>query len=238
MAIQLPGIEDRTLVIGRTGSGKTIAGLFLLSRMPVDQMPWVIINYKKDKNINAIPYAHFIEVGQVPTEPGVYIVQPLPSQDDEMSAYLMAIWDAENIGVFVDEGVMLARNDALDNILIQGRSKQIPVIILSQRPVGISRFAFTESQYMMIFPNQDRRERKVIGEFTPLEDKTDLDDYLLPRYHFYYYDVNDNKITPSKPVPNLDAILNVFASKLKPADELNADQPAAPIPQGIKFVEL
>lgn len=205
--------------------------------MPIDESPWVVIDYKRDVNIARIPYAHFVDVGFIPREPGVYVVQPLPNQEQEITDYLMQIWDTEGIGLYIDEGVMLARNDALDNILIQGRSKQIPVIMLTQRPVGISRFAFTEAQYMFIFPNQDKRERKVIGEFTPLGDNRDLDDYLLPRFHFYHYDVLENKITATKPVPNIDAILKTFAEKLRPEDDLN-ETPAQVNPPSLKFVAL
>jgi hypothetical protein len=200
-------------------------------------MPWIVVDYKRDKSIAEIPYAHFIDIGYIPTQPGVYIVQPLPNQEEAMTDYLMQIWDTEGIGLYIDEGVMLARNDALDNILIQGRSKQIPVIVLTQRPVGISRYAFTEAQYIFIFPNQDKRERKIISEFTPLVDKQELDDYLLPRFHFYYYDVIANKVVASKPVPNLPVILATFAKKLQQDDEMNEPEPEK-VAEGIKFIEL
>jgi hypothetical protein len=230
----IPGIEDRTLIIGRTGSGKTYFGLWLLSEMPIDEMPWLVIDYKRDKSIARIPYIQPIEVGVVPTNPGVYVVRPFPTQDEEMSDYLMQIWDTEGIGLYIDEGVMLARNDALDAILIQGRSKQIPVIMLSQRPVGISRFAFSESQYFVVFPNHDKRERKTIAEFTPIFAKmSDLDDILLPRFHSYHYDVVTNKVTKLSPVPDLDVILKTFERKLKPPEPLEK------VPDNtIKFVAL
>lgn len=233
-AVILPGVEDRTLVLGRTGSGKTYFGLWLLSQMPVDQMPWVVIDYKREKSIAGIPYAQYVELGYIPTAPGVYIVQPFPTQDAEVSDYLMTIWDTEGIGLYIDEGVMLARNDALDTILIQGRSKQIPVIMLSQRPVGISRFAFSESQFFVVFPNHDRRERKTISEFTPIfNNVVDVEDILLPPYHSYYYDVIGRKVVKLGPVPDMKAIYKTFETKLKPPEPLEK------IPDGkIRFVPL
>src|ERR1700733_9211004 len=196
-SITLPGVEDRTLIIGRTGSGKTWFGLWLLSKMPIDSMRWFIVCFY-----------------------GVFVVRPFPTQETEMEEYFMQIWDAEGIGLYIDEGVMVANNAALDAILIQGRSKQIPVIMLSQRPVGISRFAFSESQYFVVFPNHDKRERKTISEFTPIfPTSASLDEIMLPRYHSYYYEVTGNRVTKLAPVPDITTILATFERKLRPSPE-------------------
>jgi hypothetical protein len=232
--MELPGTEDRTVIIGRTGSGKTYAGLWMLAQMPIDEMPWIAIDYKRDKSIALIPYARYIDVGKLPEEPGVYIVQPMHNEDIE--DYLMSIWEREHIGLYIDEGVMLSGSNALDTILVQGRSKHIPVIVLSQRPVGISRWVFSESQYMMIFPNHDRRERKTIAEFAPLFQGRNAEDDLLPMYHSYYFDVKAQKTEILKPVPPIAVTLKIFADKLKPEDEINAPAPVrAP---GVRYVEI
>jgi DNA helicase HerA-like ATPase len=219
-AITLPGIEDRTLIIGRTGSGKTYAGVWLLSQMPIEDMPWIVFDFKGDKSIARIPFAQVIDLNTIPTVPGVYIVRPLPGDDDKLQSYLQQIWDTEGIGLYIDEAFQLAKNTALDAILIQGRSKNIPVIMLTQRPVGISRFAFSESQFLMVFPNHDKRERKTISEFTPLFQSGDLEEHLLPRFHSYWYDVIGNTVTPLKPVPKLESIIKVFDAKLRPPEPL------------------
>ncbi len=223
----LPGPDDRTLIIGRTGSGKTQFGLWLLAQVHDTEDRTIIIDYKREHNIAQIPYAQYMSVdAQLPREPGVYIVQPFPTQDAEVSDLLMRIWDEENIRLYIDEGVMLARNDALDTILIQGRSKNIPVIMLTQRPVGISRFAFSESQLFVVFPSHDRRERKIISEFTPLfTNREDMGDVLLPAYHSYYYNVVTRELHTLKPVPMMDQILAQFAVKLRPPEPLEQPGP-------------
>lgn len=221
-AMILPGPEDRTLIIGRTGSGKTVFGVWLLSRVYHAGDTWIIIDYKRERQIAQIPYIKYIGMDKLPSEPGIYVVQPFPTQTVEVSDFLMKIWEHENIGLYIDEGVMLANNDALDTILIQGRSKQIPIIMLSQRPVGISRFAFSESQFFVVFPNHDKRERKTISEFTPLFTNNEtLDDILLPPYHSYYYDVVNRQTHKLKPVPTLDIIFKTFEEKLKPEEILD-----------------
>jgi hypothetical protein len=228
------------LIVGRTGSGKTFMGLYILSEMPIDEMPWIIIDYKGDSSIAQIPFAHQISLGEIPVVPGVYIVRPLHTQDEEIDTFLMEVWRRENIGLYIDEGVMLAKSDALDTILIQGRSKNIPVIMLTQRPVGISRFAFSESQYFVIFPNHDKREQKTISEIAPLFQDRNSDDANLPQYHSHYYDVIQRKLERLSPVPPLKTIMKTFYRKLKPEDQINQQQRTpspAPI-QGVRYVEL
>lgn len=219
MNINLPSPEDRTIIIGRTGSGKTQFGLWLLSEMNYDEMPWIIIDYKGDPSIRAIPYAQSIAVGEIPSEPGIYVARPMHTQSQEMEDYLYAIWQYENVGLYVDEGVMLSKNAALDTILIQGRSKRIPVIVLSQRPVGISRFAFSEAQFIVVFPSHDKREQKIVSEFAPLFQEKDSGDELIPTYHSWYYDVKNRSLKALRPVPSLDRIMQTFDDRLAPEDD-------------------
>jgi hypothetical protein len=216
--MELPSERDRTVVIGRTGSGKTVFGLWLLSKMDLQSQPWIVIDYKGDENIAGIPYIQEIPVGYIPTEPGLYVVRPMYDDDESMNDYLYAIWDTGNVGLFVDEGAMLSKSAALNTILIQGRSKRIPVIVLTQRPVGISRYAFSESQYIVVFPNHDKREQKTVGEFTPIFQDRNNTDADIPPFHFYYYDVRGQKLTRAKPVPNMREIYRNFELQLEPED--------------------
>lgn len=227
--MNLPSTEDRTLIVGRTGSGKTYAGLWLLSEMPIDTMPWVIIDYKGDKNIAQIPFAHPITIKEIPVMPGVYILRPIHTQVEEMEAFLTEVWRRENIGLYIDEGFMLAKSNALDVLLIQGRSKHTPIIMLTQRPVDISRYAFSESQHFILFPNHDKREQKTVSEFMPLFQTRNSGDHLIPEYHFYYYQISKPSAERMKPVPSLDHIMQTFYDKLEPEDNIN-DEPITPAP--------
>lgn len=241
--IRLPGYEDRTLIIGRTGSGKTVFGAWLLSEVHQETDRTIIIDYKREKQISMIPYAQYINVGVIPKQPGVYIVRPLITQTKEMEDYLTAIWDEENVRLFIDEGTNLSHSDALDIILTQGRSKNIPVIMLTQRPVGISRYAFSESQIFVVFPSHDRRERKTVSEFTPLFQtetgrQLKLSEIKLPRFHSYYYDVYDfdnDEGTPLAPVPSIPVIMETFEEKLRPPE---LAEPIAPQSLEVRAVPL
>lgn len=216
--VRLPGISDRTVLIGGTGSGKTVAGLWHLSRQPIDAMPWLVIDYKHDNNINSIPFAQHVPVG-APLLNGVYIIHPMLHEKDAVEAYLWDIWNQEQTGIMVDEGFMLKESEAFNTILMQGRSKHIPVIALTQRPVFVSRFFFSEASFVQVFRVVDKRDRKTIAEFTPIFGDKETSNETLPPFYSYYYDVSAHKLVTLKPVPPMPVINATFQDKLKPVIE-------------------
>lgn len=215
--MRLPSIEDRTIVIGRTGSGKTYFGLWLLSEMPIEDMPWIVFDFKRDVNIMEIPYHQEIPIGYIPTMPGVYVVRPMPT--DDLTDYLYAIWNETGIGLFIDEAMMLSRNSGMMAILIQGRSKHIPVIACTQRPVGVASEYFTEASFFDVFPTHDKREQKRISEFTTLFQNKDIDYVNIREFNSWWFDVKSRKLERLSPVPPMNKILQTFRVKLQPETE-------------------
>lgn len=207
---RLPGSRDRLMVLGRTGSGKSHFAAWVLSHANWNRVPWIIIDYKFDPLIKQIPQLEEIRLeGKLPKHPGVYVVHPRPDQEAEVEALLWKLWEKERVGLWVDEGHILPDGGSLQALLSQGRSKSIPVILLSQRPVWLNRFALSESGYFSVFSMNDRRDRKTIESFLPgisLEEK-------LPVRHSYYYDVSNDRAFLMKPVPGKDDILNRFVDR-------------------------
>jgi hypothetical protein len=194
--MRIPEESNRIAIVGATGSGKTQAALWQLSMRDIDTRPWIIFNWKNDSSIDNIPYAQNIELDEVPIKPGVYIAHPRPDEDTE--PLLWQIWERGGIGVYVDEGYMVGdRNAPFRAILTQGRSKQIPVIVLS------------ESEFFQIFRLQHNKDRKSVQEFVskPIDKR-------LPEFHSYYYDVSRDSVTVLKPVPSIDTIYATFERKL------------------------
>lgn len=210
--MKLPGANDRSMIVGATGSGKTVFGLWLLSEQDFTKRPWIIYDFKGDELINKIPATGYIDVTQpIPTKPGLYICSPLPDEQDMVSEQMMNIWRNENTGIFVDEGFMVGRtNRGFRACLTQGRSKKIPMITCSQRPVWLDRFAFSESGFFVIFRLQDKDDLKNVNKFIPhtLGDR-------LPKYHSYYYDVGSDELAILEPVPDGPAILDSLDVKLR-----------------------
>src|SRR3954470_23070578 len=98
-----PGLTHRTAVLGRTGSGKTQAATWLLSHADFTRQPWVIVDYKRDPLLAAIPHVRKIDYDTVPTEPGVYLLQPMPHDAEKMEQWLWKVWAHGRIGLYFDE---------------------------------------------------------------------------------------------------------------------------------------
>jgi DNA helicase HerA-like ATPase len=221
---RLPRTDEHTAILGCTGSGKTTLAGWTLSKSPFDRMPYILIDYKNDELIASINRIKEIGLHEnVPEQPGLYVVRPLPSEIEEMEKWLWKVWGRGHTGLYIDEAYLLPNKEAIKNILAQGRSLRIPVIAASQRPVDVPRSIFTEASHIAVFRLNDDRDRKTVREFTP-------DGMLsengrprrLPDYHSFWYSVKDHKADdPSpyhilSPVPTSDKIVDYINDRLAP----------------------
>ena len=198
----VPG--KRLAVVGRTGSGKTQAAVFFLGQQDFDAMPWIIIDFKRDGLIREINPKEIKITDRIPDKPGLYVVRPGVNEKDGVEDFLWNVWRHENVGIFLDEGYMIGDSEAFRALLTQGRSKNIPMIVLSQRPVWLSRFVWSESDYFVVFRLTANDDKKTIRGYFPLPDET------LPAFHSYFYDVAADKTLLLKPVPDRDKIISKF----------------------------
>ena len=210
----MPNDTHRISIVGRTGSGKTIAALWHLSMRRWDKRPWIIFDYKGDKNIAMIPSLEEIDITKSPPKKaGLYVVRPLPTDEDVEAqiAFLWKVWKNEKTGIYIDEGYMVGKNNpAFRAILTQGRSKEIPAIILSQRPLWLDRFVWSEADYFQVFHLNTEDDRKTIARYLPVKS---ID--RLPEYHSYYYDVGADAIVTLRPVPDRDIIITAIGDRLR-----------------------
>lgn len=211
--VNFPGDTDRLAILGRTGSGKTQAAVFHLSRAGFDYMPWVVIDYKNDALINRIDRAEVIDFDTVPDQPGIYILKVRPGQEELVSDWFRRAWEMEDIGIYVDEGYLIDSRDMWFNAcLTQGRSKHIPMIVLSQRPVWLSRYVFSEASYFQVFDLSHTKDMDKVREYVR-DDEGQLDQPLVD-YHSYYYDVVRRRLDTLGPAPNENDILRAINAKL------------------------
>lgn len=220
MSPRLPDDTQRANIVGRTGSGKTIAGLDLLSRSNITEKPWIVYDFKGDEWIGRIPYAEVITLDYLPKDPGVYIVRPLPMVDnDAVEKQMWAIWGRGNIGVYIDEGYMVQRsNKAFQALLTQGRSKRIPMIYLTQRPKMLpTSFMISEADFHRVYELTDENDHERVAEYIKQRD-LEMDPSGLPRYHSYYYDVSKGELTVLRPASDPETIMRRFEARLKPPE--------------------
>jgi hypothetical protein len=214
---RFPGNSHRTTVIGRTGTGKTLFGYWLLANAPFDTQPYIIVDFKHDRLIGQSDRIREIGLHEkLPKEPGVYVVRPHPVEDEsEMENWLWKVWQHENIGLWIDEGYSLPTNSrAFQGILVQGRSKRIPVITLTQRPKWLSRFVFSEADFYAYFTLNDEDDVKRVQQMIGRK-SIDLSSDT-PRFHSRWYDVSENKVFLMKPVPKEDRLVEMLDARLKP----------------------
>ena len=106
---------------------------------------------------------------------------------------------------------MLKNSKAIEAIYIQGRSKEVPVITLTQRPNWLSRFAFSEAEFFQVFRLNDDRDKDTVYNFAKLDLET-----TLPKHHSRWYDVESEVSAVFAPVPPKAEILATFKRRIKP----------------------
>lgn len=195
-------------------------GIWLLStRKTLDwkNKPVTIMDFKGDEliaEIEELGGAREIDITEKPPKkPGLYVIRPdpimTPADMRVVDEYLLNLWRNEDHGLFIDEGYELAKSKGFVRILTQGRSKNIPCIMLLQRPVWAPRFCFTEAQYYALLNLTDERDTKTVQSFV----NTDIGQHRLP-YHALWYDVGANagrgEAVIFKPVPDTHEIAEAF----------------------------
>jgi len=216
---RLPDETDRVSIVGKTGSGKTTAGLFLLSEMRLyEKVPWVVIDYKGDEHIAKIPMKPLRVNDPPPKEPGLYRLHASPflEADDPVADFLKKVWANGETGLFFDEAYMLPDRfgrrggGVLRALFTTGRSRKIPIISLTQRPLDVSKYNFSEASHHVIFRLPDKGDRDIVRGRVPNEK---FDEHFgkqgtsLPEYHSCWYDVAKDNFFHMLPYPEPKEII-------------------------------
>lgn len=205
----LPRDDEHCAIIGRNGSGKTQAAVWQLSERSFDKMPWIVFNTKGDELIDDIPISHDISItGTPPKHPGIYIARPAPHQIGAFDTFMSKVWDQQRTGIYIDEGYMVKDSDTLNHVLTQGRSRRLPVIILTQRPVWISKFVFSEAAHHQVFSLTNLDDRKNIAQNIP-----GISRVRLPPFVSLWHDVKADWTFRLSPVPSREEILQRFKER-------------------------
>lgn len=217
---RLPGRADRTWITGHTGSGKSHAALWLLSHQDYDRRPWVVLDFKGEKLIRDIPRIGHLKPGAAaPRQPGIYRLPYGPRDEGEIEEFLWRLWKRGRTGLLVDEGHALPgdggiRSDAVKALASQGRSKNIPMIVVSQQPSWISRFVKSQADHFYVFHLNSREDYKALGEMIPGDVQSQVEP--LPERHFFAHDVARRASFVVPPLPGRDSIMDRFDRKMPP----------------------
>ena len=210
----LPSYSDRIAIIGATGTGKTVAAIYHLSMMDLRARPWVIVDLKDEEHINAIERAKHVGLDYVlkDKDRGIFIVHPRTKDEEAVNDLLEQVYQRKNTGLYMDEPDLANNSDAFVDILRKGRTRRIPVIALSQRPVDVSRYVFSEASYIRVYYLNDDRDWDTVSAFTPFDGETEF-----PQYHSLYYKVgNKENVWQLKPAPPVEESLEKIDAQLAP----------------------
>lgn len=220
---KLPNAAERTVVFGRTGSGKSVFMAWLLSHASIEERPWIIIDYKQDKYLKSIPFIKPIKIGEIPRKPGIYLASVNYSKseantDDMVDDWLFDILKRGNIGLFVDEGSNIPQREpkyrGLKAVFAQGRSKRVPFLFATQRPAWINKSVLSEADYYVCFDLATDGDKQRVREFMP-EDATDP----LEMYHCHWYDIKQKSHWVIRPVSETETF-DRLNERLKPVIRL------------------
>lgn len=204
------------IIVGKTGSGKTVAALNLAIafKKQYPDIPIIFISSKREKEFSKLIKP--LERGEKPNAlDGKDVNWPiLPSQMDELNSYLWQIHLHEYPCVIVmDELMSIPKSvDALLALYTQGRALNITMIGLTQRPVAIELTAISQASYFRIFNLIGEDDLKRLSGYLdmPLElyirpskyaHNKIIEGKRLKQYYSIFYNVDNAEYAVLKPDP-------------------------------------
>lgn len=202
--------SDRILVVGSTGSGKSVLARFLFDQFRTRR---VVIDHKRELNLpgamravgpRQLASALATEVRTIryvpPTDGGS------PGEYERVYAAIMA--RREPIVTWTDE--LYGPGDAnqaprsMRNLMTMGRSLGKGHVGATQRPVRVCKEAITEADHVMVFtPPLQAADLKPVAASMNLESERQLRALLtdLPRFGWLWFDRREQTLRPAEPVP-------------------------------------
>ncbi len=200
-------VGKRAVIAGQTGSGKSVLAKWLLMRSPGH---WIILNPKWTSAYNDIDDANVIEgidyskIESSITKHRFTIVNPFGNESTPatLDEFVEDIHNTYNsVGLCCDELYTMHTNGrpgpGLVGWLTRGRELQQSFLGLTQRPAWISRFVFSEADYIgsmrLNLPEDRKKMYDVVGNKIIKE--------KLAKYKWFWYDVNADELRRFGEVP-------------------------------------
>lgn len=186
--------SNRVMVVGTTGSGKSVLTQFLLSSLN----RCAVIDPKHEFHMEGFKVNRSMHFPNIWTKEIRQILRPRPgneADDSRMAEYLYTAYKRKNITVYCDELAVIEESfpetlSIMKVIQVTGRSKHVNLWNATQRPRNFPRTFMTESEVFFMFRMQAEADRDYMAGFIG-EEAT----IKLPLYDFWYYR-GDDPTTP------------------------------------------
>lgn len=215
LRFKAPGDDSRTLIVGTTGTGKTRAAMHWLSQMNFTEMPWIALDFKGDDTLAKMPVTDVIDIeDDIPASPGIYYALVEPKRyRSPTSDFFTRAYNRGHVGILIDETLAIgSHNEGFNTALFMGRSRKIPLIMLTQRPVGMEVNAKAQATYFQILDLNFEDDREATQKVIP-RDQLDLEK-RLPDYCSYWYDVKRRYAKTLQPMPPEEDLFQTIFEKL------------------------
>lgn len=195
---------ERAALVGRSGSGKTYLGRYLMLRTP---LRWVVLDSKWDPGYDRYAPLKGICGARTLTRAWdgqqIVVVRPKPSEN---KAAILDMWLGElhdwfeGFGTLIDETYQVSvgtqPGDGLTGLVTRGRARRQTVIMGCQRPTWVPLFVFTESNFVAELSLSTDKDRKRVADSTGVPAAMEQ---LPPRY-WLWIDIAGASATKYGPV--------------------------------------
>lgn len=197
---RLPNSEQHIAIAGMTGSGKTESALSMLALRDFDEQPWLIVDHKHDDKIARLGAEKLnLDTRFLPSS-GLYVVHPSMRGNDkeDLEELLGRLFRKGNFGIYIDEGHLMGRSPAMQEIMVAGRSRRVCCMWISQRASHIDPFIWSQSTFYRVFRLQTALDKKRFNENFPIK-------WFDPEpFHSHYFDGTQGHTFYLGPSPRLE----------------------------------
>ena len=189
----IPDSGSRSILIGKTGTGKTTVALELIRRMKNAGQVEILATKEDDKLLSLpIPIVDKLSEVHKYTYDKYPVVMYYPSGEEladleKLDAWCQWCYLRKNTRAFIDEVTQVTSSTkpgpGLLNLYTRGRSQNVTAIAGTQRPSGVPKILYTEAENFYKFYLSDEKDRIRVAEFShPL-----MREQVADMHGFHYF---------------------------------------------------